>query len=175
MNNNFSWNYDEFTRHYIVRDARVLFANFAGAAQDYNQEGRRNFRLEISEDLAKELENQGVYVRAREARDDSGETQYLVKVSVYPDAEIRFLNGRSMSTVVIDNEDKTRDMGRLVDNEFRKGHIMNGEVKIEFHVSKNTRVATSSPYLRIDTMILPIRKSQLLEEYEQYEDEEDVI
>lgn len=175
MNSNFTWNYDEFSRHYIVRNARVLFANFAGAAQDYNQEGRRNFRLEIPEDLAQELEEQGIYVRTREARDDSEDTQRLVKVSVYPDAEIRFLNGRAMSKVIINNDDKDCDQGKLIDNEFRKGHIMNGEIKIEFHISKNTRVATSSPYLRIDTMILPLRKSQLLEEYENDYEEEDAF
>jgi len=175
MNTNFSWSYDEFSRHYIARNARILFSNIAGDAQDYNQEGRRNFRLEISEDLARELQDQGIYVREREAKDNSEETQYLVKVSVYQDAEIRFLSGRSITPVLIDNNDKSRDGGRLIDNEFRKGHIINGEVKLEFHISKNTKVPSSSPYLRVDTMILPVRKSQLLEEYEDRDNGEDAF
>jgi hypothetical protein len=63
------------------------------------------------------------------------------------------------------------DQGSMVDAEFRKGHIKNGEISLEFHVSKNTRVATSSPYIRLDTMIIPIRKSRLLEEYDEIEED----
>lgn len=174
LNENFTWEYDEFSRHYIVRNARLFFVNFAGAAQDYNQEGRRNFRLEVSEDLAKAMEEQGVYVRTREATSDSEETQHLLKVSVYPDADIRLLSGKAMSSAVIDNENKSRDMGKMVDDEFRKGHVMNGNIDLEFHISKNTRVPSSSPYLRVDMLVLPIRRSKLAESYAMYEDDDDL-
>ena len=166
----FSWFYDEDTGRYVVRNARILFPNFEGVEQDYNQAGKRNFRLQLTPDLAEEMRNRGVHVRYREGRDDTEDDQYLMKVSVYQDAEIRMISGKARTPVLIENDDRglpsPNDQGRLIDSEFRKGHIKNGEIDMEFHVSKNTRVASSSPYVRIDTMIIPIRKSRLLEEYE---------
>lgn len=173
------WFYDEDTGRYVIKaSARILFPNFEGAEQDYNQAGKRNFRLQLDEDLAKEMEERGVHVRMRPARDDEEDDQYLMKVGVYQDADIRLLSGKAMSKVIIDNDDRgmptKADQGKMVDDEFRKGHIKNGEISLEFHVSKNTKVSTSSPYVRVDTMIIPIRKSRLLEEYDDYEDD-DVI
>lgn len=173
MNNNFTWEYDEYSGHYIVRGARVLFPNFAGAAQNYNTEGRRNFRIEISDDLAQEMRDRGIYVKTYTGNDNADEPQNTIKISVYPDADIRFLNGRTMSNVVIDNENKENDMGRLVDNEFRKGHVVNGSIDIEFRIARNTKVVGSSPYLRVEMIVIPIRRSKLAEAYESYMDEDD--
>lgn len=169
------WFYDEETGRYVVKGARILFPNFEGIEQDYNQAGKRNFRLMLSEDLADEMVRRGVNVRFREARDETEDDQRLIKVGIYQDAEIRLLSGKAMTRVLIENDERgiatKNDQGRLVDSEFKKGHIKNGEIDIEFHVSKNTRVATSAPYVRVDTMIIPIRKSRLLEDYEDYEDD----
>ena len=169
------WFYDEETGRYVVKGARILFPNFEGVEQDYNQAGKRNFRLMLSEDLADEMVRRGVNVRFREARDETEDDQRLIKVGIYQDAEIRLLSGKAMTRVLIENDERgiatKHDQGRLVDSEFKKGHIKNGEIDIEFHVSKNTRVATSAPYVRVDTMIIPIRKSRLLEDYEDYEDD----
>lgn len=173
MNTNFSWEYDNYSGHYIIRGARVLFPNFAGAAQNYNTEGRRNFRVEISEDMANEMRDRGIFVKEYDGREDSDETQRTIKVSVYPDADIRFLSGRNMTSVVIDNENKDNDMGRMIDTEFRKGHVMNGEIDLEFRIARNTKVSGSSPYLRVEMMVIPIRKSKLAEAYEHYMDDED--
>lgn len=164
-----SFIYDEETGRYIVKSARILFPNFEGAEQDYNMAGKRNFRLDISPDLADEMRDLGVAVREREM--ENGDMQYLLKVSVYPDADIRFLSGRSMSKMPIDNKNPQNDSGEVIDGEFRRGHIKNGEISVEFHISKNTRVAMSSPYVRLDTAILPVRKSRLLEDYEEGDDD----
>lgn len=172
---NMTYIYDEDTGRYIVKNARILFPNFQGAEQDYNMPGKRNFRLQVDKDLADELQGRGVNVRYREARDDMEDDQYLIKVGIYSDAEIRLLSGKAMTKVLIDNDNHGMptkdDQGSMVDAEFRKGHIKNGEISLEFHVSKNTRVATSSPYIRLDTMIIPIRKSRLLEEYDEIEED----
>ena len=173
---NMTWSYDEDTGRYIVKNARILFPNFQGAEQDYNIAGKRNFNLQINEELAHVLEGEGVRVRARDPRNDDEDTQYLIKVGVYRDAEIRMLSGRAMTRVLIENDDRglptKNDQGNMVDDEFRRGHVRNGEIKVEFHVSRNTRVANAMIYIRLDTMIIPIRKSKLLEEYEDYEDED---
>lgn len=173
MNSNFTWEYDESSRHYIVRNANLFFVNFQGAEQDYNQKGRRNFRLEVPDDLADEMANQGIYVRRRmRPLDDGSEVpQNLLKVSVYPDAKIRLRSNKAWTTVKIDNDDPGRDGGAMLDREFSKGHVMNGEIELEFHVSRNTKIATASPYLRVDILHVPIRKSKLDEEYEEYERE----
>lgn len=173
MNTNFSWEYDAYSRHYIVHNARLLFVNFSGSAQTYNQEGRRNFRVEIPDDMADRMESEGIYVRRREVTEDDGTVrlQNLIKISVYPDAEIKMFNGRNMTNAVISNkESEVADMGPMIDNEFRKQHISNGEINMEFHISKNSQVPASSPYLRVDYMVLPIRRSRLAEEYAKYED-----
>lgn len=162
---NKNWFYDEETGRYVVKGARILFPNFSGDEQDYNQAGKRNFRLQVSEDLAEEMKSRGVYIRERPPREDEDEPQYLMKVGVYQDADVRLLSGRTMTPLSFNDFD-------IVDKEFRKGHVGNGEISVEFHVSKNTRVMSSSPYVRVDTMIIPIRKSRLLEEYADYEDDE---
>lgn len=173
---NMTYIYDEDTGRYVVKQARILFPNFRGAEQDYNARGKRNFNLQITEELANDLRNQGVNVRERESRDDSGEIQYLVKVGVYRDADIRLLSGRAMTKIQIVNDDRGmpvagEDQAGMVDDEYSKGHIQNGKIMLEFHLSRNTKVVGSAPYLRVDTMIIPIRKSRLLEEFEDYEDD----
>ena len=164
---NMNWFYDDETGRYVVKGARILFPNFSGDEQDYNQAGKRNFRLQLSEDLAEEMKNRGVYVRERPPREEDDEPQFLMKVGVYQDADIRLLSGGKMRPLDFTDFD-------LVDKEYRKGHIGNGDISVEFHVSKNTRVAASSPYARIDTMIIPIRKSRLLADYEEYETDDDL-
>lgn len=171
-----TYKYDEESGRYVVRGARILFPNFAGVEQEYNAAGKRNFRLQLDEDLANEMRDRGVHVRKREGRDETEETQYLMKIGIYSDADVRLLSGKAMTKVLIENNENglpTRDdQGELVDAEFRKGHVMNGKIDLEFHISKNTRVSSSSPYARVDTIIVPIRKSRLLEEYEDYGDDE---
>ena len=94
---NMTWKYDEDTGRYIVKGARILFPNFEGVEQDYNMKGKRNFRLQLDESLAEEIKSRGIYVRERESRDDTDERQFLMKVGVYNDADIRLLSGRAMT------------------------------------------------------------------------------
>lgn len=169
MNNNYSCMYDEDTGHYIVKGATIMFPNFAGDEQDFNPAGKRNFKLLVDEGLASELKRFGVSVRERPPRDETEDPTYQVKVGVYGDADIRFLSGKAMTTMVIDNRNADNDDGPMIDREFRKGHVINGDIRLEFHVSKNTKIASSAPYLRLDCAVIPIRKSRLMEEYDGYD------
>lgn len=155
---NVTWFYDEETGRYVVKGARILFPNFEGAEQQYNQAGKRNFRLDLPEDLAEELKGRGVYVRERPNQDGDG-SLYLVKIGIYQDADVRLLTGGNLSALSYDNFE-------MIDREFRKGHIINGQINLEFHISRNTRVANGSLYARLDTIVMPLRKSHLLAEYE---------
>ena len=151
--------YDEDTGRYIIKNARILFPNFAGEEQDYNPAGKRNFRLVVDEALANELQDRGLHVRTREPLNEGDEAQYFVKIGVYRDADIRLLSGRVMTALEIDDFD-------VVDKEFRRGHVKNREIGLEFHVSVNTKVRNGSPYARLDTAVVPIGRSRLLEEYD---------
>jgi len=173
---NMTWDYDEMSGRYLVKGARLRFPNFDGAEQDYNMKGKRNFRLVLDEALAREIKDRGVYVKERMVPGEDEETEYTVKIGVYADADIRLLSGRTMQKMTIlgakDRDEHPRDDdGAVIDREFQKGHVVNGDIDLEFHVSKNTKVAASSPYVRLDTAIIPIRKSRLLSEYEDYEDD----
>ncbi len=170
--NNCTWMYDEETGHYIVKGARILYQNFAGEAQDYNPAGKRNFRLAVPDDLADELRGQGIAVRTRPPRDDGDDALNLVKISVYSDAEIRFVSEKAMTTATIDNKNPENDCGAMIDREFRKGHAKNGDIKVEFHISRNTQVPNSAFYTRLDVAIIPIRKSRLMSELEDEYDED---
>jgi len=170
---NITWNYDNESGRYIIRNARILYANFQGEARGYNAAGKRNFKIIIPDDLAKELKQRGVFVTERESREFEGETEYLIKIGVYDDAEIRMISGRVITPMAIDSRNPDNDDSKDIDGVFRSGHVRNGEIKLEFHVSVNTKVVGSSPYLRVDTVVIPIRKSRLLEELEEFENSED--
>lgn len=171
MNNNYDCVYDQDTGHFIVNGATVLFPNFSGVAQQYNQEGKRNFKLVVDESLANTLKEMGVFIKERPPRDETEEMTYQVKIGVYSDAEILFVNGKAKTPMLIDGRDPENDDGPAIDREFRKGHVYNGDIRLEFHVSKNTKYPNSSPYLRLDGMVIPIRKSRLMSEYEDYDEE----
>lgn len=156
--------FDNESGHYIVKNARILFPNFAGEEQDYNAAGKRNFKLSVNKELADEMMERGVNVRIRPPREDGDEPQYLIKIGVYRDSDVRLMSGRAMTK--LDYEDLDQ-----VDSEFRKGHVKANDVQLEFHVSVNTKVRNSSPYLRLDVGIIPIGKSRLLEEYDNLVDD----
>lgn len=166
-NNTLNYEFDPISRHYIVRNTRVLFANFSGVARQYNNEGRRNFHIVIPDELADEMEARGVNVHTLKPRNEGDEVTKTLKISVYENAKINLLRGRDVVEVVV-SSDKNLDMAPMVDQEFAQGHVLNGYVDIEFHIANNTRVPNSSPYLRVDVMYLPVRKSKLAEEYENY-------
>ena len=136
-----------------------MFPNFAGEEQSFNPAGKRNFRLCMDESLANEMKNRGVYVRELPPRENGDETEYLMKVGVYGNSEVCIKTGKSMNQVAVD------EFG-IIDSEFRRGHVRNGAIDVEFHVSRNTNVPNGSYYIRLDTIIVPIRKSKLIEEYE---------
>lgn len=149
--------YDDATGHYIIKNAHIQFPNFAGEEQSFNAAGKRNFRLIIPEELYNELNDRGVYVRARPPRDETEPAQYYVKVGVYQSSDVRIYSGKAL--VQLDPEDFAQ-----IDSEYRKGHIQN--VDVEFHVSVNRMVPSATPYVRLDTAIITVGKSRLLDDYE---------
>lgn len=153
--------YDDNNGHYIIKNAVIQFPNFAGEEQSFNAAGKRNFRLLIPEELYEELKDRGVYVRARPPRDDTEAPQYYVKVGVYQSSDVRIYSGKAL--VQLNPEDFAQ-----IDAEYRKGHVQNADV--EFHISVNRTVPSATPYVRLDTAIITVGRSRLLDDYEQEDD-----
>lgn len=177
-NGNLTYERDNYTNHYTVYNTKILFPNFSGIEKQFNNAGKRNFHIAVPEELKNEMEEMGVFTHELPPRNDGDDPTYTLKISVYEDANIELLNGKARVDVAINNANKDIDGGPIIDAEFRKGHVVNGSVNIEFHISRNTKVPGSKPYLRVDILKIPIRKSKLEEMYENYgmddEDEDDL-
>lgn len=63
-------------------DVRILFRNFTGLEGDYNAAGDRNFRVCLSDELAKQLQLEGWNVRYLKPRDVDDVPQAILEVSV---------------------------------------------------------------------------------------------
>lgn len=58
-----------------IRDAQIRFRNFAGKERPFNDEGSRNFAVELDEALAADLEKRGWSVKPLKNYDDDGADQ----------------------------------------------------------------------------------------------------
>lgn len=66
----------------IIENARIGFRNFSGKEDKYNPAGKKNFCVFLDTDLAKQLEDDGWNVRWLQPRDDLGDEQGYLQVSV---------------------------------------------------------------------------------------------
>lgn len=158
--------YDEENGRYVIKGAQIQYPNFSGLQSEFNAAGKKNFKAIIDEDLARELEDQGIRTTELRRRDDTDPVRFSVKIGVYPTSEMFLLSGRVKQALNLDT-------CSIIDMEMRKGHVRNGQIDMEFHVSVNSRLPQPKPYLRLDTMYIPISKSKLTQEYEDYEDYDD--
>lgn len=92
-----------------INDTRIFFRNFAGKEGPYNRAGDRNFCVEVPEEQARELEEQGWNIKWREPREEGDAPQAHMKVSV------RFDNYPPSIYQVTSNR-KTRLNERTIDN-----------------------------------------------------------
>lgn len=69
--------------HIILRNARILFPNFAGREDRFNPAGKRNFNVIIDDaKMAQDLIADGWNVREVPPRDEGGDPTYRLKVNV---------------------------------------------------------------------------------------------
>jgi hypothetical protein len=64
------------------QDVRIVYRNFAGRKQPFNQEGERNFSIVIPADLAEQLNADGWNAKYREPRDEDEEGMWHLPVKV---------------------------------------------------------------------------------------------
>lgn len=66
----------------LVEDAKLLFRNFAGRAQNFNSEGDRNFSVVLEPELAEKLKADGWRVKQLKPREEGEPGDYHMKVNV---------------------------------------------------------------------------------------------
>ena len=65
-----------------LRNANVLYKNFSGAEQTYNDKGNRNFCVELPENLALQMQEDGWNIKMTHPKDPEEEPRYYVQVAV---------------------------------------------------------------------------------------------
>jgi len=159
-----NYTYNENTGRYRIKNAEMWFPNFTGAESQYNKLGKRNFKVAISEELASDLEDQGIRVSELKRRDDTEPQRYTTKIGVYPDSQIYLVNTETKLSKRI-----PVDESECIDREFKNGLIRNGSVDVKFHVSADTRYDPPVHYLRLDSVYFPIDMDEQDSDYADYQ------
>lgn len=159
-----NYSYNENTGRYRIKNAEMWFPNFTGAESQYNKLGKRNFKVAINEELASELEDQGIRVSELKRRDDTEPQRYTTKIGVYPDSQIFLVNTETKLSKRI-----PVDESACIDREFKNGLIRNGAVDVKFHVSADTRYDPPVHYLRLDAVYFPIDMDEQDNDYADYQ------
>jgi hypothetical protein len=65
-----------------IEDARLIWRNFAGAQKTYNDPGKRNFHVILTEQMANEMRLDGWATKMKKPREEDGDPLYHLKVTV---------------------------------------------------------------------------------------------
>jgi hypothetical protein len=65
-----------------LEGCRILFRNFAGSAGRFNAEGKRNFNVTLTPELAERMINDGWNVRELPPREEGEESLFILKVNI---------------------------------------------------------------------------------------------
>ena len=69
--------------HIIIKDARLIFKNFSGMKQKFNEEGKRNFNVFVDTPTdVRELQDRGFNVRILRPRDEDELPNHVLKVNL---------------------------------------------------------------------------------------------
>src|SRR6478752_7148306 len=88
----------------LIKDAKLLFRNFAGRELAYNSEGDRNFHVILDPETAAELKNRNWRVKQLNSREEGEEGEYHLKVNV------NYKKGRPPRVVLVTSKGRT-DLG----------------------------------------------------------------
>ena len=132
---------------YEIRDAKMIWMNFAGKEGQFNPEGRRNFNLVLDEESAKAFEKDGFLVKYHEPRDPDDVGDYTLKVNVnfkgYKPPEIWIKNNHGNAQL---NEDSVQ--------------ILDWANIQELYVVVNPHVYKDSKTAYLDKLLATIQESE---------------
>lgn len=69
-------------KNIAIKDARIIFRNFAGKGDKFNPAGRRTFAVVLDAESAQDLSDEGWHVKTRTPKDDDGDPYYYLPVRV---------------------------------------------------------------------------------------------
>lgn len=92
------------TESVLIKDAKLLFRNFAGREVPFNSEGDRNFHVILDPKTAAELKERNWRVKQLKSREEGEEGEYHLKVNV------NYKKGRPPRVVLVTSKGRT-DLG----------------------------------------------------------------
>ena len=145
-----------------IENAHIIFVNMQGSRQTYNDEGRRNFNVLLTEEQAEAMRDLGVNVRVRASKYEDGENQNLLKVNVnvnskYPPKVYMMTPGGQLNLLSV-------DMYALIDQAAEEHRIENVDLTFRAYKSPlRTDDRGLSAYL--NSMVVTIEEDPLLKKY----------
>ena len=104
------------TMNVTFKDVTLRFKNFSGRATDFNAEGNRNFRVDLTEEMAEYLNNvelntksgrtiKGANVKTYIPKDENAEPRYSIKVlfGAYPPEEMWYVTSKGKVRLTMEN------------------------------------------------------------------------
>lgn len=93
-----------------LEGVRLIFKNFAGRRDKFNDEGRRNFAIVLDRKQADELASQGYNVKSRPPRQEGDDELFYLKLHVVFNTA-----GRPPRVVMVTSKNQTRLDADIVD------------------------------------------------------------
>lgn len=82
----------------LLDDVRLMWRNFSGEKTRYNDEGKRNFVVFLTEEMGVALRDQGFNIKYLEPREEGETGQYFLKVNVnynsHTPPKVYFINSK---------------------------------------------------------------------------------
>ena len=151
-----------------VRNARIIYRNFAGRQTDTNPAGKRNFTLIIDDpDLEAELIRNNYYVKPGKVKDDGTQFNPTLKVSIGFDDRFKHTYKMITSTSTTTLDEDTIGILDAADIEKIDMVIRPYDYSKKFKTSNGTGI---SAY--VETLFVTIHEDELEKEYAKAEQQE---
>lgn len=145
-----------------IENAKIFWTNFAGKERENNPAGKRNFCVEISEDIAENLKADGWNVKYTKDSEEYGGPKPYIQVEVkYGDYPPKIYKVTSRNKTLLD-EDVVKDLDT--------DEITNVDLYISpYHWTVGSKSGIKA---YVDKMWVTIEEDDLTKKYASYEDEE---
>lgn len=148
------------TANITLKDARLIFKNFAGKKTDYNDEGNRNFGVLIDDDLAERLEDDGWNVKRLKPRQDSEDPEYR---QPWLPVKVRFGDIPPIVVLITSGGKVKLDEGTVDQLDWTRMKTVDLIVRPYNYPARNGRPAGVSAYLK--SIYVTVIEDELEEKY----------
>ena len=145
----------------VIEDAHLIFCNLAGRKRQFNEEGKRNFNVLLTEEQAQDMIDQGLHVRTMPPRNEDDEPRYLLKVNVNMDSQ------RPPKVVLVTSKNQTvLTPGMLVeiDNAAADQSIVKADLSFRAYRSP-MRTDSNGASAYLNSLYVTIEEDELAQRY----------